>query len=89
MCEICFTTFRSLLLLLLVSSVKVEISLFYLIKIKSLSAEGSPGMPISHGIVADPYYTIEQVILAAGEQVGHDNFIIPIYQNTTQGLGAE
>lgn len=41
----------------------------------SLPGEGSPPMSIRHGIrvVTDPQYTVEQVLLAVGEQVGHEN----------------
>lgn len=41
----------------------------------SLHGGGSPPLSIKHGvrIVAEPRYTVEQVLLAVGEQVGHEN----------------
>ena len=41
----------------------------------SLPGEGSPPLSIRHGIrvVTTPQYTVEQVLLAVGEQVGHEN----------------
>ncbi|XP_025765058.1 uncharacterized protein LOC112847526 [Oreochromis niloticus] len=41
----------------------------------SLPSEGSPPLSIRHGarVVAPQQYTVEQVLLAVGEQVGHEN----------------
>lgn len=43
----------------------------------SLHSEGSPTLSMRHWIriVADPQFTVEQVLLAVGEQVGHNNIV--------------
>lgn len=42
----------------------------------SLPGEGSPPLSIRHGVrvVADPRYTVEQVLSAIGHPIGHENF---------------
>ncbi|KAK7879904.1 hypothetical protein WMY93_033428 [Mugilogobius chulae] len=41
------------------------------------SAEGSPPLSMRHGVrvVADPRFSVEQVLLALGEKVGHANIV--------------
>ena len=66
---------RALIHRFVVIAVRSKLAGFVPRTMASLPAEGSPPMSIRHGVrvVSDARYSVEQVLLALGEQIGHGN----------------